>query len=401
MDRNKEDVWILDLLFDRSTREADSVKTVGQTADNLDWDYIIVRCAAEKIPALVYYHLRERKLADTIPEESRHALETAYRDGLRRNLSILGQLKGVLIQLQKNEIPFIMLKGIALAENVYPRLALRPVSDIDILVRRCDVPRVDRTLAALGYCSVDSSFDRALKNPAGYLSSLEYRKNAADSLFLHIHWHLVNTSTPATMFAPGISLERFWKGAVFAETAGVECLVLSPEHTVIYLCEHALRVGHSFDRLILIYDIFRVIRKYEKEIRWEFLVNESVAQGLSRLVYLGLIIVRKYSGCELPDEVMEKLRPSRMSAGERLFLHLQLGNRRIRGSSYLVYLAMNRGVKNKLSFLWRTFFPPRAVLLQRNYDRRPGSGRRHYLSRVAEISRHLACAAGSLVKKNP
>jgi hypothetical protein len=116
------------------------------------------------------------------------------------------------------------------------------MSDVDILVKKNDVTALDRILSSRGYICVDSSPSTAVNNPIGYLASLEYQKQDGCVLNLHVHWHMVNSSVPATMFVERIEMERIWDRAVPARVADADAYALCPEHLVIYLCEHALRV---------------------------------------------------------------------------------------------------------------------------------------------------------------
>jgi Uncharacterised nucleotidyltransferase len=187
------------------------------------------------------------------------------------------------------------------------------------------------------------------------------------------------------MFAEQIDLNRLWENATMTSVADSHALMLRPEHMIIYLCEHALRVGHSFDRLILICDIFFSIKAFENIIDWDFIVEESRRFNLSRFVYYSLSIVKYHTSVDIPVDCIAKLQPPDISWGEKFFLRLQLGNWRIRGSSYFVYLAMNRGLSAKIRFITRTFFPPRQILLQRRYGKGHESAKSYYIDRVREV----------------
>jgi hypothetical protein len=262
------------------------------------------------------------------------------------------------------------------------------MSDVDILVKKEDLFTVDKHLSSHGYTSADSTVTKAIHNPVGYLASLDYRKNASP-LNLHVHWHTVNTSVPATMFVEQIDINRLWEHSTVTAVADSRARMLRPEHLIIYLCEHALRVGHSFDRLILICDIFFAIKAFEKVIDWDFIVEESRRFNLSRFIYYSLSIVKHYTSLDIADRCIAKLRPPDISLGEKLFLRLQLNNRRISGSSYFIYLAMNRGLSDKAGFIARTFFPPPQILLQRQYRKGAEFTYSFYLSRIREVFSHI------------
>jgi len=248
---------------------------------------------------------------------------------------------------------------------------------------------VDKYLNSLGYRSVDSSARLALDNPAGYLASVEYRRDDPSAVGIHVHWHLVNTSVPATAYVAFIDMDALWEKSRRARVVDADTRILSPEHLIIYLCEHALRVGHSFDRLILVCDLFFALRFYEKNIDWGFLVEEARRFRLDRFVYFGLLIASRFSSFSLPPEVMENLKPVRITLPERWFLNTQLANERLRGSSIFVHLAMNECLLDKAKFIIYTFFPPRSILFQRRYTTEGVAGARLYLDRVGEIGRQF------------
>ncbi len=391
----REDRLLLKLVFGGACRD-----TLSQfSPDPLNWDYIVETAISEGVASVLFYNIKKSNLEEMIPVEAYQYLQRWYNSNLMKNMSMLGELKQILSRFKDEEIPFIMLKGIALAEHIYPGIAMREMSDMDILVRKDSLQKVDKCLSSFGYFPRDSSIDRAINNPAGYLASLDYRKNEPSFLSLHVHWHLVNTSTPAYMFAQQIDMERIWKMSVPAMTADVEARILSPNHLIIYLCEHALRIGHSFDRLILIYDIFQSIKVYEKSVDWDFIIRESRDFNLSRLLYFSLTIVKNYSSLRIPDKVVNSLRPSHITIGERFFLSLQLSNKRIKGSSYLIYLAFNKGFIDRCRFLYRTFFPPPHILVQRKYGKNSEFRESYYLFRIFEVVRHVATALFYVIMK--
>lgn len=386
-----EDKFILKLLF-----EPEEVKSIlpDEEAGTMppehapDWTRLVEKAQQEGVSAVLFHNITKHRLEYLIPQESYRDLSNHYYTNLKRNMAIIGELREALATFQEAGIPCIVLKGIALAEHVYPSIAMRGMSDVDILVRKDDLFKVDDYLSSLGYISQDSSVAKAIHNPVGYLASLEYRKDAKSPLNLHVHWHTVNTSVPATMFVERIDINRLWENSAMTAVADSHALMLRPEHLIIYLCEHALRVGHSFDRLILVCDIFFTIKAFENIIDWDFIAEESRRFGLSRFVYYGLSIVKHHTSLGIPDECFTQLKPSDMSWGEKFFLSLQLNNRRIRGSSYFIYLAMNRGLSDKIRFIARTFFPPRQILLQRRHGG-SDSTKSYYLSRIREVFSHI------------
>jgi len=383
-----EDKFILKLLFAPEKVKSilpDEEAGIMPPEHTPDWTPLVEKARQEGVSAVLFHNITKHHLESLVPQESYKDLSNHYYTNLKRNMAIIGALRKVLATFQEAGIPCIVLKGIALAEHVYPSIAMRGMSDVDILVKKDDLFKVDDYLSSLGYISQDSSVAKAIHNPVGYLASLEYRKDAKSPLNLHVHWHTVNTSVPATMFVERIDINRLWENSAMTAVADSHALMLRPEHLIIYLCEHALRIGHSFDRLILVCDIFFSIKAFENIIDWDFIIEESRRFNLSRFVYHSLSIVKYHTSVDIPVECIAKLKPPDISWGEKFFLRLQLGNRRIRGSSYLIYLAMNRGLSDKIRFIARTFFPPPQILLQRRYGKGHESTKSYYIDRVREV----------------
>ncbi len=350
-----------------------------------DGPRLVEKAQREGISEILFHRVRQYRLEGLLPPEVPGALSRQYQATLKRNLSLVGEMRKILAAFEKAGIPSMVLKGLALAELVYPNIALRGMSDVDVLVRKEDLFRAEACLASLGYASRDGALAVAVQNPTGYLASLEYGKERASPLLLHLHWHPVNTSVPATAFAAHIDVRRLWSQAVKTRIADRDAWMLCPEHLLLYLCEHALRVGHSFDRLLLVCDIFFAVQAFAGRLDWAFLVEESRRFQLSRLVFHALSIVQHYTALAIPHACLAALRPRRITPGERLFLRLQFRDRRIRGSSYFVHLAMNETLREKARFVLRTLFPPPPILLQRRYRKEGALLAGLYVSRIREV----------------
>lgn len=384
------------LLFSPPTEDNELVIPCLATGD---WDIILKAGQREGVAPLLYFQLRRRGLTHLVPEEIQKDMVGIYHRSLHATLRSLGELRTVFRGFRGAGIPLLVLKGVALGERVYPHPNLRISGDCDILIHREDLIRSDGLLRSLGFRPVDIMAADAQTTPVGYLTSVEYQRDVPSPRTIHVHWHLVNTSVPATAYVQFMDMREIWARSVTASVADTEVRVLCPEHLVIYLCEHALRVGHSFDRLILVCDIYYVLRTFEKDIDWEFLVAESRRFHVERLVYHGLFIVSHYTRQNPPPAVMAALKPSRLTMPERFFLKLQMDNKRLRGSSYLLHLALHKQVRKKMHFIKATFFPPPSVLCQRRYaGSSPRSLAIFYAERVREVISHIVYIAKGAIR---
>jgi len=191
-------------------------------ADNAFWQGFVEQCQRERVEGAVYYRLRKMGLDGDVPPFCREALAGRFRRNLISNLTLKHRLKPVLAGFNAAKLDNLLLKGLALTEYLYPSPGMRGMSDVDILVRKDELLRVDECLESLGYRAADGDAAGALANPEGYLASLEYHRVDRMLPTLHVHWHPVNTSVPADAFAPFFDVDSLWEKASIVRLDDVE-----------------------------------------------------------------------------------------------------------------------------------------------------------------------------------
>ncbi|HHT9139665.1 MAG TPA: nucleotidyltransferase domain-containing protein [Candidatus Tripitaka californicus] len=324
-----------------------------------DWQDVIDTAWGEGLSCLLYKYLKDTNGQMPLKDGCRGGFEPRpykYLEELRRGyLSTLIQNKYYFRELVRClkaiDVPVILLKGAALLPVVYNDLGARSLVDFDILIQHKDLPEVTRCLVEQGYeqCGVSGPC----------VNRVCFKKRGEYVLPIEVHWHIDNATLPNL---EKVSLERMWQTALPVEIEGHPSLIFAPHHQLLHLSVHALR--HTYDRLILLYDMHLVIEHYRESLDWERLVKEAREFGLSRPVYYGLYLTRLFLNTNIPEHVMNQLRPLSLGLEERAFVYLV--NRGIRrpGLQGLVHFAMCRGELKKMRFLWRIFFPPRDILAE-------------------------------------
>jgi len=251
---------------------------------------------------------------------------------LARQIQAAHQVREIL-----RGVEAIPLKGLYLAHRLYPSPALRDMGDVDLLVRRREVPAADGTLRALGYVP-DRGAARAAAGGGEFLNSVLYAREG--SFPVHLHWDLANASLPHFMVR--IDAEEVWREARGGEMAR--------HHLVVTLCEHALK--HSFEALVYLTDIELASRGVD----WGLAAEVSRRWGLERPVRWALVLLRDLMEVESPG--LGRLAAGPPGWGERVFL--RAARRRWRaGLSALGYLSMARGAGAKARFVREALFPGR------------------------------------------
>ncbi len=353
---------------------------VSRIQNNFDWEYFLESARKNRISSLLYFYLKDQE--ESFSKNCFKQLNNDYNDTLAYNIYLWEKTKPILKSLEEKGIEILLLKGIALGSTIYPSLGIRPMSDVDILIKDKDTFTFDDILNSLGYVAIDMNPQDIELGKMDYLTSFCYGDKTYS---FHVHRHLVNSTLPTFSYISKIDMDRIWQKARPIDTQGIKALILSPEHQIIYLCEHSLRITHSFSRLIYPTDIALTINFYRDEIDWDFLIKESFCFGLERMVYCGLIGTHRVLHTEVPSYVLSNLKPKKLTFGEKVFLSRLIENRSSSGLSYFVHLAMNRKPSEKIRFLFRTLFPPKNMMAQRHGIPPSKINVLHYLARLKEI----------------
>jgi len=103
---------------------------------DLDWDEVLKSADWHGIEPLLYHNLKNIPESEYIPKEIMSKLNKSFYQTTASNMAIYDELNLVLEEFQKRDIPAIVIKGAALAKTVYGNIGLRPMIDIDLLVKK-------------------------------------------------------------------------------------------------------------------------------------------------------------------------------------------------------------------------------------------------------------------------
>jgi hypothetical protein len=326
--------------------------------EKLDWSYILERSKREAVSPFIYYHLNNAHYNDAVPRSIWEEFKAIYYNNSLRNTILCEEAKRILIIFNEENIKAIILKGIFLAQNIYKNIALRPMSDIDLLIKKEDLARANTILTSLGYASPPNYTDYLKKDLIASINTLLYNKNHASTFFIHLHWHLINSTWPLDSLVSKMDMERIWAYAKPIQLDSINALILSPEHYLLYLAHHSF--NHSFDRFILFSDILEFLRCYKDRIDWKVLSEEAKRFNLSRILYYSLFLASKRLRYDIPE--LEKMKAVKISSLEKVLFSLMNKEIGLSLSAYLMYLLTQDGLAGKLKFIKRTILPTTYVM---------------------------------------
>ena len=274
----------------------------------LNWEEVLESALWHGIGPLLYSNLKGIQEIQFISHGVMDKLRTACHGNLARNMYLYTELKRILEAFHEKRIEVIALKGVVLAKIVYGDIGLRSMNDIDLLVKKEDLPYAEKIISELGY----------LFNGKGIESPEWWRTNHQEICYIRpngknipvdIHWHITNKSHPFRIrnFDSGI-IERWWEGATTVDFSGSKTLTLCPEDLISHLCLHFLK--HRFlnqngtsskgfssrGALIQLCDIFQTLKHYRDEINWESLKCKAEKYGIHSHIYITLSIVKEFIG---------------------------------------------------------------------------------------------------------
>ena len=265
-----------------------------------DWPAFASLAEAQGVAPLVYWAFQQAGWPVEMPKSAQIALSKAYYANMGYYTMLLGELERVLQAFAQANIPVMVLKGIALAQEVYLEPSTRRMNDLDLLVHGKDVEAALQALRTCGYHMQKAIYHMAFVG------------GPRQQVAVELHWSLMRRDSGYA--------DRLWKRGcawrVNAEHAPEAALALrlNPLDNLLYLSTH-LMLQHAGDgaRLLWYYDIHLLLRRYSEELDWACLLAEAEASGRAQPLFQALEGVReRFGDLWLPEGFMKEL--ERLSA---------------------------------------------------------------------------------------
>jgi hypothetical protein len=286
-------------------------------------------------------------------------LINAYAHVSAANQRTLDRLAVVLDRFHSNGIDCLLLKGADLLSRLYGIRGLRPLADVDLLVREQDLPAIDRVLTGMGYKpAIDG-------NPA-YVAP-------DDSLILDLItdiWYAGDT-------------EAIWQRAAERTTAGRPAKGMGSDDLLIYLVAYCV-LNRGYFQPAFSRDIALLVGK--EPLNWEFIVDEAVRCNLKIALHHGLSHAVRQDAVPIPEGVLARLAPSTKSEKALAFLFRKLvAQTPLDGVGHLLLLLTQPGAK-KWRRLRQAFWPEQAFLKYRYGERGETCPVRTRLARTVNLT---------------
>lgn len=342
---------ILDALhLDRTRPDLASVMRMQAN----DWDEFSRLARMHRLGPMLHARLARGDLAEALPREVKDRLKAAHRKHTLRNLKIYRELVTVTRILDAAQIPSIALKGAFLAQFAYAEPGLRPMRDLDLLLRPEQAVQAFELLRESGYRSLFDGSPEAYFADRIHLPPL----TGPGGISIELHHRLTPPDREIDGFENGL-----WARSISRTVGGAPVRFLSAEDLLLHLCIHAT-LDHQLDLgPLALADVALLAEK--QSIDWPDFLGRVSGGNWQHCVLVVLHLARRHLGAKIPDAVIAALgggagEPAWLEAAEFL-LFSDPGDHKL--LDYDVQEILYSGkFSERLFRLAGAAFPPRSVI---------------------------------------
>ena len=321
------------------------------------WAALISEACRHRVAPLLYKKIRHASAEDKIPVDSLNALRKQYLTTAAHNTVLFSQLNELVAILNRKNIPVMLLKGAHLAEFVYKDIALRPMSDIDILIKEEDLNETLQIVFDGGYQIMETGNDEKEKTIKNYKYSIASDAKHFKTLIhsetkcvLEIHCNITRESSPFK-----IPPSDLWLNSQKVKLNDNSVFILCPDDLLLHLCLHAAYDDLFGYGLGALYDIALTIKYYHKSIDWQRLWHRAVRWRTERCLEISLYFAKKYFESSFPEQMLESFHIDKMLniAEKRIF---RASKARI-ADPHPVNKRIRKKMREKIPYIYKALIP--------------------------------------------
>lgn len=252
-------------------------------SSGLVWESVGATACNWGVAPLFYYNLRRLELDPSVLVDLTN-IALPYLHTSARNSVLFTRLKEILTALRGAGIQVIVLKGAALASTIYPNRSARPMSDVDLMLRKPDLRGARDILVGAGYFS---SSELSLETQTRISHHLRPLVSPKGGIIVELHWTLVRPDRP---FSP--DPDGLWERSLEVDITGVPVRVLALEDLVLHMSIQAAE--DRFVRMLkCLCDIDHAVERHRNEIDWGLVSERAVRWSAQHSAYMTLYLARE------------------------------------------------------------------------------------------------------------
>jgi hypothetical protein len=324
--------------------------------DDVDWDGFCAQVGKHSMAPLIYDTLKDD--GTILPAWVKEKLRSAYYQSARRNALLYHELTQIVRAFSEAQIPVILLKGAALAIGVYDNIALRPMADIDLLVKTEDMPRAKGLFLQHGYEVRDHAHS--------YLRHATFTGGSNGwTAHIEVHRHIISSA----YYRRSIPEEWLWQDPVELTIGDTLALRLSSEAAILHACLHMLDHIAVDSNLLWLWDIVEISRR--DDIDWNTLVDRADQFKTVLPIRSTLQESKELLNLPVPDHVLHRILTFRPGFLEKKAYESCLSPARSSASKTFFDFMAVEGLFTKFRLLLSRLFPSRDYMMARYSIRNP------------------------------
>lgn len=351
----KEQLFILKCArtFDE---DSDHSAVLSLILSNLNWDNILTFSQHHGIAPLIYKYISSCGAKKMIPEAIYEKFRYIYFHTFSKNTRLFEAMGKLINQFELESIDLILLKGSVLAELIYRDIGLRPMDDVDILVKENDLDSVKTLMSENGYQTIEISKSDFIGKLAPRHHLPQYTK---DNNIFEIHWHLHNENDKYN-----ITIADLWKHALPYQIGEHDVQILRFEDMLMHLCIHLNdHFSYSKARFTNFCDIAEILMM--DRLNWDFIKTQSKNYKIDTIVFKYVLLIGKYFNIKIPGDIKDSNIPI-TDIEKRFILLLQNKNyNRTDFNSNIRSLSEVKGFGNKIRYIFGDLFPSKEFIILR------------------------------------
>ncbi|HSU59020.1 MAG TPA: nucleotidyltransferase family protein [Bryobacteraceae bacterium] len=257
----------------------------------LNWHEILSTAQRHGIVPLLYEALSSN--LSRLPADVRNGLRRNFQQNAANSFLYASELVRVTDCLRREPIAALAFKGPTLTAQLYGKLSLRTIRDLDILVGQQQMDSALKVLQRCGYSPVPGSGGRF--SLSSKLQKHVLLAHQSLGFRIELHWAISERS-----FAFGLSFDQLWAARRDVAILGAPVATVGPEDLLLILSAHG--TNHCWGSLKWICDIAEAIRAFP-DLDWDHLVARAGRLGCRRMLLTGMTIANDVCSIDLPGPV--------------------------------------------------------------------------------------------------
>ena len=314
------------------------------------WQALLDLADGLNVTPLLHSKLKRKKL--DAPSHIQQELHRNYLNNTGRNLAIFHAFRQLSAQLQAANISMIPLKGVYLADAIYPTLGERVIGDLDLLVPK---DRIEEAIEIGIKCNFLPIKQVAVDAWLTHSHHVCPQHNADNGLTVEWHWH-IERPQPKNQ----IAIQELWERAAPATISDQSVYALAIEDTIIHLAYHIAYHHQFLFGIRNLCDLSLICQTHAAHIDWDAVIQRARKWQYERGVYLSLLLIQTHLAAPIPTSVLANLNPKGIPhlplelATQQVFIS-SLQRKNIFPTRSRIYGA--NGVRNKWRALQVSLFP--------------------------------------------